>query len=362
MKQTNNYCVIMAGGIGSRFWPLSTSTKPKQFLDILGTGESLIQQTYHRFKTLVPDKNFYVVTNEEYKNLVKEQLPNIPSAQILTEPFRRNTAPCIAYASFKIASSNQDAKIIVTPADHLITKEQEFNHIIENSLDYIEETNVLLTLGIKPTRPETGYGYIQVNDQPDNNNFQDIKKAKTFTEKPNKEIAQMFFESGDFYWNSGIFIWKLSAIMEAFQEYLPDLFYLFEEKKSAFTSSTKEQESIETIYAHCDNVSIDYGIMEKARNVMVYKSDIGWSDLGTWGSVYDHLPLDTGNNALLGDDTHVFETHNSIIHTPKKKKAIIAGLEGYIVIDSEDALLICKKEDEQHIKHYLDVSTSSQSD
>jgi mannose-1-phosphate guanylyltransferase len=354
----DNYCIIMAGGIGSRFWPLSKEEKPKQFLDILGVGETLIQQTFNRFKKIVPDQNFYIVTNELYEKIVLEQLPGVTEEQILTEPCRRNTAPCIAYACFKIRESNPNAKIIVTPADHLILKETIFSNIIENSLNFIEEKNVLLTLGIKPTRPETGYGYIQVNEKLGAENYPDIKKVKTFTEKPNSDIAQMFYESGDFFWNSGIFLWSLNSILDAFKEYLPDVFYLFEEKRKLISGST-EKETIHEIYENCANISIDYGIMEKAKNVFVYKSsDIGWSDLGTWGSVYDQLTKDKENNAIVGKKAFLFNSSTCVINLPENKTGIISGLNNFIVIDTRDALLICKKEDEQKIKDYIESITN----
>lgn len=349
----NKYVIIMAGGVGSRFWPLSRKEKPKQFLDILGTGETLIQQTYRRFKTVCPEKNIFIVTSEEHRSLVAEQL-GIDDSRILGEPFRRNTAPCIAYGTFRILKENPNAVIAVTPADHLIVKENKFCETIKKCFDFASENNALVTIGIKPDRPETGYGYIQADKKKPVKGYDNLQKVKTFTEKPNSDLARIFLESGDFFWNSGIFIWKMKSVMTAFEKYMPDLYSAFEEGKIAY--GTKEEKSfIGKTYASCKSISIDYGIMEKADNVYVMTStDIGWSDLGTWGSLYEHSGLDKNGNAMVRGEVFSYENKNNIFNISPDKVAVIQGLENYIVIDAEDVLLIVRKEEEQNIKQYLD--------
>jgi mannose-1-phosphate guanylyltransferase len=350
----NNFCVIMAGGIGSRFWPLSKTSCPKQFLDILGTGKTLLRQTFERFLPLCPHENFYIVTNKIYKEIVLEQLPEIDESQVLCEPLRRNTAPCIMYANYVISKRNPNARIVVAPSDHLILKEQEFTRIISEGFDFVSNDDVLLTLGIQPSRPDTGYGYIQVNEK--NNN--PINKVKTFTEKPNLEMAKFFYESGDFFWNSGIFIWSLTSINKAFQEYLPEVYNLFNSENTCKT----EEEFIDLTYSNSPNISIDYGIMEKANNVHVYKSEFGWSDLGTWGSLYENANKDTSNNALIGDAIIQYDTKDCMVNAPKDKLVVLQGLEDYIVIDSGESLLICKKEEEQKIRQFVNDIQSKYGD
>lgn len=344
----NNYCVIMAGGIGSRFWPMSRTEKPKQFLDILGTGETLIQQTFNRLKKLCPTENIYIVTNNDYENQVLEQLPELTKEQVLCEPSRKNTAPCIAYANYKIAAKNPNATIMVAPADHLILKEDEFIRVATLALNHAANNDCLMTLGITPSRPDTGYGYIQFFD--DNNN--EIKKVKTFTEKPNLELAKKFIESGDFAWNSGMFVWSLKSIQNSFKEHLPSITQLFEEHKHELNTE-QEDSAINAIYAQCKNISIDYGIMEKSKNVFVISANIGWSDLGTWGSIYTHLPLDEQQNAVVGKNVMLYESNGNIINVPKEKLVVIQGLSDYIVVEADGILLICKKEDEQQIKNFV---------
>ena len=348
----DNYCVIMAGGIGSRFWPISRTDFPKQFIDILGTGRSLIQQTYDRFKTIVPAENFIVVTNNLYKDLVMQQLPDIIENQILLEPFRRNTAPCIEYANQVIQKQNPNANIIVTPADHLVMNTVEFERIINIGLNFVSKQDTLLTLGINPSRPDTGYGYIQ-KETDSEFNVENLNKVKTFTEKPDIEMAKFFLESGEFLWNSGIFLWSLKSIQNAFYKHLPDVIQLFEENKD-FYGTDYEVDAINKIYSKCDNISIDYGIMEKSKNVYVLAADFGWSDLGTWGSLYANSTKNSDNNAISGDNVFLFESKNSIINMPKDKLVIAQGLDGYIVVESNNTLLICKKDDEQNIKRYLE--------
>jgi mannose-1-phosphate guanylyltransferase len=347
MKKENNYCVIMAGGIGSRFWPMSRTVFPKQFIDILGTGETLIQQTFERLLKLAPKENIYIVTNDLYKDLVLEQL-DVTEDQVLCEPSRRNTAPCIAYANYKIATKNPDANIIVAPADHLILKEDKFVEVMTTALDYTAANNALVTLGIKPSRPDTGYGYIQFEDSGDS----ELKKVKTFTEKPDLVLAKQFLDSGDFSWNSGMFIWSLSAINESFEKLLPEMDALFKEQKGSF-GTEGEASAIHSIYAECKSVSIDYGIMEKAKNVFVLSADIGWSDLGTWGSIYTHLEHDDHNNAVVGKNVMLYDSEDCIVSVPKNKLVVLQGLKDYIVVESNDTLLVCKKEDEQKIKQFV---------
>ncbi|MBI5539514.1 MAG: mannose-1-phosphate guanylyltransferase [Bacteroidia bacterium] len=347
---TNNFCIIMAGGIGSRFWPLSRTNKPKQFLDILNTGRTFLQSTFDRFKDICPVENIYIVTNKDYKDLVLEQLPELTQEQVLLEPQRKNTAPCIAYANYTILKRNPNANIVVAPSDHLIINTEEFKRTILKALDFTNKNDALLTIGIKPLRPETGYGYIQVNNE---EKYDDgLLKVKTFTEKPNLQMAKVFCESGEFFWNSGIFIWSLKSIMSAFEEHLHEVDILFKEALHHF-STYKEDYAISSIYSECKNISIDYGVMEKAKNVFVISADFGWSDLGTWGSLYENLPKDENQNVIKGNDTVTYDTKNCIINTPENKLVVINGLSGYILVDTNDTLLICKKEDEQHIRQIV---------
>ncbi|MFO7843744.1 MAG: sugar phosphate nucleotidyltransferase [Bacteroidales bacterium] len=348
----NNYCVIMAGGVGSRFWPLSKQKKPKQFLDILGTGRTLLQMTFDRFKQICPVENIYIVTSLDYNQIVKEQLPELNQSQILLEPVRRNTAPCIAYANYKILKHNPDANIVTAPSDHLIIKEDEFVKVIEEGLEFVSNKDALLTLGIKPGRPETGYGYIQVVENKPIKENQLIFKVKTFTEKPNKELAQVFYESGEFLWNAGIFIWSLKSIMKAFDTFLPEVNSLFQEGIQNYDTE-KENEFIAKTYFECKNISIDFGIMEKADNVFVYSSDFGWADLGTWGSLHENLDKDKNNNSIQGDNVFAYNLKHCIVKMPNEKLAVLQGLEDYIIVDSDNILLVCKKEDEQEIKQYV---------
>ncbi len=349
--QNNNYCIIMAGGIGSRFWPLSKTNHPKQFIDILGTGKSLIRQTYDRFNKDIPAENFLVVTNAIYKDLVLKHLPDLKENQVLLEPMRRNTAPCIEYANQVIEKKNPNANIVVTPADHLVTDTEMFRSVITNGLNFVSEKEALLTIGIKPSRPETGYGYIQKDEKSDENK-DCLFKVKTFTEKPNLELANFFLESGEFLWNSGIFIWSLKSIQKAFYKYLPDVIHLFDEYKDAYNTSA-EQDAVSKIYSECVNISIDYGIMEKSENVFVCSADFGWSDLGTWGSLYVNSEKNESGNTVVGDNVFLYDCKDSIVNMPSEKLVVVQGLEDYIVVESDDVLLICKQENEQSIKNYL---------
>ncbi len=348
----NNYCIIMAGGIGSRFWPLSRKSMPKQFLDILGTGRTFIQQTYDRFSKIIPAENFYIVTSVDYKELVLEQLPELSESQVLLEPLRRNTAPCIAYAVYKIKSVNPDANLIVAPSDHFILKEDEFLQQIKNGLDFVSDNNALLTLGIQPSRPETGYGYIQVNNKVEYKQLDNLYKVKTFTEKPDIKMAGIFLESGEFYWNSGIFLWSLSSILEAFDKLLNEVSVLFARGEKLY-NTPDEGAFINKTYSECMGISIDYGVMEKADNVYVLTADFGWSDLGTWGSLYENKSKDESRNVITGDSIFLYNSQNCIVNLPKDKIAVIQGLDGYIVVEANNTLLVCKKEDEQQIRQFV---------
>ncbi len=348
----NNYCVIMAGGVGSRFWPLSRKAKPKQFLDILGTGRTLLQQTYDRFQTICPSENFLVVTSEEYVDIAREQLPDVPPENILGEPARRNTAPCIAYATYKIKSKNPQANMVVTPADHLVLYVEQFRETITKTLQFVENNDVLATIGIKPTRPETGYGYIQLN-----NKIKDEKtgiyKVETFTEKPNLEMAKVFLQSGEFMWNAGIFISSVEAMSSALGKYLSDVDYLFNPKVNGGVdvyNTPDEIEFIKKVYSAVISISIDYGVMEKAENVYVMPADFGWSDLGTWSSLYDYSKKDEHGNALNSDNVLVVDTKNSIISAPNNRLVVVNNLENAIVVEADGILFISGSIEEKKIR------------
>lgn len=348
----NYYCVIMAGGIGARFWPMSRSSHPKQFIDILGTGKTLIQQTFDRLTRLCPPENILIVTNGIYKELILGQLPEISEEQVVCEPMRRNTAPCIAYANYKIYEKNPEANILVAPSDHIILNEEEFVHTMRSALKAASSNDWLLTLGITPSRPDTGYGYIQFEGDEVYPEDDQIRKVKTFTEKPSLEIAESFLQSGDFLWNSGIFVWSLKSIMKAFRENLPEVEELFEKGIGKYNTPDEEAFINET-YPVCKNISIDYGVMEKARNVYVRISDFGWSDLGTWGSLHDSREKDDKQNAISGKNVMLYNTSDCIINVPREKLVVINGLEDFIVVEEEGTLLICKKSDEQQIRQIV---------
>jgi mannose-1-phosphate guanylyltransferase len=338
----------MAGGIGSRFWPISRANKPKQFLDILGTGSSLIKQTYSRVSKFCIPENIYVVTGSVYKAQVLEHIPTLSPEQVLLEPMRRNTAPCIAFANHKIQKKNPNAIVVVVPSDHLILEQDEFLNTINKAITFAANQNALLTIGIKPSRPDTGYGYIQTAQRAEKSN-PNLFKVKTFTEKPNLELAKVFLESGEFYWNSGIFIWSIQSINEAFQKHLPEVQGLFEGMYHKL--DTEEQdEAVTSVYSECKNISIDYGILEKANNVYVICSEFGWTDLGTWGSLYQSSTKDDMGNAIVGRNVVTYNVNNSIINVPNDKLVVIQGLDDFIVVESDGVLLICKKQDEQEIK------------
>lgn len=338
-----NFVLIMAGGVGSRFWPFSRTSHPKQFHDVLGVGKSLLQLTADRFKNIAPNENIYIVTNKIYKDKVKEQLPFLDDSQILLEEVGKSTAPCIAYATHKIFQKCKDAKIIVAPSDHVILKEQVFENKIKDALE-ASDLDVLVTLGIKPTRPDTGYGYIQFEK-----NLSKIQKVKRFAEKPNLELAKVFVSNGDYVWNAGIFVWKASSILEAFKTYLPEINDYF---KSIAFNTENEQDEADAAFINCPEISIDYGIMEKADNVFVVLSDIGWSDLGTWKSLYEIKDKDDDGNVIDGD-VMVYDAKNCIIKTPKDRLVIVHGVKNLIVAEYDNVLMICDKDEEQKVKDFV---------
>lgn len=345
----NHYVAIMAGGIGSRFWPMSRTSFPKQFLDILNTGQTLIQDTYQRFAQFILPENIYVVTSNQYKDIVRKQLPDIHPENILCEPSRKNTAPCIAYISYKLRQLNPDANLICAPADHIIIDNNSFQSVCLEALDFTSHIKALLTLGIKPTHPNTGYGYIQFEPFAVANN---VYKVKTFTEKPDKELAKTFLASGEFLWNAGIFVWEVKNIVNAFEKLLPEMHEVFDIEKSHF-NTPEENAAIARIYPQCVNISIDYGIMEKADNVYIIPASFGWSDLGTWSSAYDSMEKDYLGNAVAEGNVIVFDAHNNMVHAPNEKLIVLQGLEEFIIVDTADVLLVCKKDKEQEIKEYV---------
>ncbi|EMR04277.1 mannose-1-phosphate guanylyltransferase [Cesiribacter andamanensis] len=343
----NFYVVIMAGGIGSRFWPYSRNDRPKQFLDVLNTGQTLLQMTANRFRSICPPENIYIVTNSTYVGLVKEQLPYLGDEQILAEPVRRNTAPCVAYAAYKIRQKNPDATMVVAPSDHAIFHETEFVQTIQAAMQEAAKGDKLITLGIRPNRPETGYGYIQYVREPGAT----FKKVKTFTEKPQLELAKTFLDSGDFVWNAGIFIWHVSAITSAFDKHLPELAEIFEDCPDCYYSP-REEEFIRSAYSQSKNISIDYGIMEKAENVYVVLADFGWSDLGSWASLHEIRQKDGSNNAVDGNAV-LFDVQDCMIKSDKDHLLVVQGLQGYLVAQCDDVIIICDKDDEARFREYV---------
>ena len=342
----------MAGGVGSRFWPLSRNKKPKQFLDVTGSGETLLQQTFRRCKDVCPAENIIIVTNSDHEKLVLEQV-DIKKERILSEPYRRNTAPCIAYGTYVIKNENPGALIAISPADHIITDEQSYIETINEGFDFASTENALITIGIKPDKPETGYGYIHADPKTPSENYKNLFRVIDFTEKPERSVAESFIKSGDYYWNAGIFVWSAKSILKAFDDYLPDICKLFGEGVSYF-GTKQEKEFIKRIYYDLPNISIDYGILEKASNVYVIGADLGWSDLGTWSALYGHKETDSNRNALTGGKIFAPDSHGNLISIPDGKVALIEGLDDYIVVDTSDALLIIRKQEEQKIKEYLE--------
>lgn len=353
MENQNNHLVIMAGGVGSRFWPMSTVEKPKQFIDVLGIGKSLLQLTVERFSGICDSKNIWIVTNKAYMNLVKEQLPNIPEGNILCEPCRRNTAPCIAYVSWKIKSQDPKANVVVSPSDHIITNTEEFRRVIKSCLNFTKESDAIVTLGMKPTRPETGYGYIQADLSNSSLRNKEIFRIFSFREKPDLATAKQYISKNNYFWNAGIFIWNVSTIVNAFRIYQPSISKVFESILPIY-GTEKEQEIIDERFPECESISVDYAIMEKAEEIFVCPADFGWSDLGTWGSLLANTKRDLYGNSCIGNDIKTFETNNCIIHTTQEKKVIVQGLDGYIVAENDDTLLICRLSEEQRIKQFTD--------
>ena len=348
---SNQFCVIMAGGVGSRFWPISRRQRPKQFLDVLGTGKSLLRATFERFANIIPTENILVATNTAYRDMVLEEIPEIASSQVLCEPMGKNTAPCIAYAAMHIRALCPEATMVVSPSDHLIINEHHFCEVIQQCMDFVEEKNdTLLTIGLEPTRPETGYGYIQVNKHVASGKF---NKVKTFTEKPNAELARIFADSGEYFWNSGIFVWKVPTILEAFREHQNETYTILDSIREHYGTPT-EQAELDRVYPECGGISVDYGIMERSSNVWVRCSDFGWSDLGTWGSIYQHSSKDECGNTLR-TGTFTFDTDNCIIKLPSDKVAVLEGLHDYIVVDTDDVLMVCPRKAEQHIKRFVET-------
>ncbi|WP_293299971.1 mannose-1-phosphate guanylyltransferase [Pedobacter sp. UBA4863] len=353
----NRYALIMAGGVGSRFWPVSRTEFPKQFIDFFGVGKTLIQSTYERFLNICLPENIFIVTNEIYTDLIKEQLPNLADNQILAEPLMRNTAPCITYGSIKIAEINPDAVIVVAPSDHTIANQKAFINAIETSIEVAATSDCLITLGIKPNRPDTGYGYIQYTEEVLAEN-EEVHKVKTFTEKPNLELAKSFLQSGDFLWNAGIFIWSVKSINKAIQRHLPDMHEIFSGGRAVYNTAD-EKAFIANAYQLCTNISIDFGIMEKADNVFVLPSDFGWSDLGTWASIYEMAEKDyVGNAVIPAEHVMMYNSSNCMVNVPKDKLVILQGMHDYIVVEANNTLMICKRAEEQNVKNIVaDVKT-----
>jgi mannose-1-phosphate guanylyltransferase len=345
----HHYVAIMAGGIGSRFWPMSRADHPKQFLDILHTGKTLIQQTFERFSKFIPVENIFIITSREYVELVKKQLPAIPVENILGEPSRKNTAPCLAYISFKLNQKDPKATLIAAPSDHLILDEEKFIAVCENALKFVNHMNAIITLGVHPTYPNTGYGYIQHDSM---EAVPGVYKVKTFTEKPSLEIAKSFIASGDFLWNAGIFVWQVKTILKAFEKFLPEMYDVFSAEKEKF-NTRQEGAALEKIYPQCTSISIDFGVMEKADNVYVIPASFGWSDLGTWNSAWDNMEKDYLENAVAGKNVTIIDATRCVVHAPDNKLVMLQGLDDYIVVDTKDVLLICKRQKEQEIKDYV---------
>ena len=351
MAKTNNHLVIMAGGVGSRFWPMSTAERPKQFIDVLGVGKSLLQLTVERFGNICAPENVWVVTNKSYVDIVREQLPDMPVSNILCEPCRRNTAPCIAYVSWRIKSKDPKANIVVTPSDHIVMNVTEFRRVVNSCLKFTGESDAIVTLGMKPTRPETGYGYIQADLSSSTLRNKEIFRVDSFREKPDLDTAKQYISKNNYFWNAGIFIWNVSTIVNAFRVYQPTMAKIFESLMPVYATE-KEQAEIDRLFPECESISVDYAIMEKAEEIFVCPADFGWSDLGTWGSLLQQSHKDLYGNACIGQDIQMIESHNCIVHTTHEKKVVVQGLDGYIVAEKNDTLLICKLSEEQRIKQF----------
>ena len=351
MARNNNHLVIMAGGVGSRFWPMSTVDNPKQFIDVLGVGKSLLQLTVERFETICIPQNVWIVTNKQYVDIVRRQLPDVPVSNILCEPCRRNTAPCIAYVSWRIKSKDPKANIVVSPSDHIVTNVQEFRRVIGDCLKFTSDTDAIVTLGMKPSRPETGYGYIQADLASSSLRNKEIFRVDSFREKPDLATAQQYIQKNSYFWNAGIFIWNVSTIVNAFRMYQPNMAKIFEGLNAVY-GTEREQEEIDRLFPDCENISVDYAIMEKAEEIFVCPADFGWSDLGTWGSLLVQTKKDMYGNSCIGSNIQTFDTHNCMIHTTQERKVVVQGLDGYIVAEHDNTLLICKLSEEQRIKQF----------
>ena len=345
----HNHLVIMAGGVGSRFWPMSTPKYPKQFIDVLGCGRTFIQMTLDRFRGIIPSENVWVVTSKEYQTIVQQQLPEIPADHILLEPCRRNTAPCIAYVSWRIKKIDAEANLVVTPSDHMVTDVVEFQKVINKSLEFTSQNNAILTLGMKPTRPETGYGYIERTNS--GNEDKTIYKVAKFREKPDLKTAQEYIQQQEFYWNSGIFVWNIQTIVNALNTYAVEVAAVFE-KLDAYLGTNEEQQKVNELFPTCPSISIDYAVMENASDIFVYPADFGWSDVGTWGSLITLSDKDSEGNATIGQRIDLNDCHNCIVHTTEERRVVVQGLDGYIVAEKDDTLLICKLSEEQRIKDF----------
>lgn len=344
----DNHIVIMAGGIGSRFWPMSTPMYPKQFIDVMGCGRTLIQLTADRFNGICPMENCWVVTSEKYASIVKEQLPEIPEQNILAEPEARNTAPCIAYACWKIKQRHPQANIVVAPSDALVIDVEEFRRCIKTALEFTQESTAIVTLGMKPSRPETGYGYICAGEKIPSS---EIYRVESFREKPNLETAEKYLSSGNYLWNAGIFIWNVHTITKAIRQYAPQIANIMDELTPSLYTD-QENEELKRLFPTCDKISIDYAVMEKAKEIYVLPAEFGWSDLGTWGSLHTHLPQDTDGNAHVGQEVKFFDCKNCVVHTSGERKVVIEGLDGYIIAEKDGYLLICRLAEEQRIKEF----------
>lgn len=353
MNTNDNHVVIMAGGIGSRFWPMSTSDCPKQFIDVLGCGRTLIQLTADRFAGICPPQNLWVVTSARYVDLVRAQLPEVPESNILGEPCRRNTAPCIAYVSWKIKARNPHANVIVTPSDHVVMNVKEFQRVATSALEFTSGNDAILTLGMKPTRPETGYGYIQADLSSSALSNREIYRVDSFKEKPDIELAEQYIRKSNYLWNAGIFVWNVNTIVNSFRLLQPDISDIFE-GLLPFYDTLEEQVRIDSLFPTCPNISVDYAILEKADEIFTYPADFGWSDLGTWGSLQTQLDKDLAGNVVIGPDITLYQSHNCVVHAIGERKVVIIGLDGYIVAEDDNQLLVCKLSDEQRIKEFSD--------
>ena len=351
MAYKNNHLVIMAGGVGSRFWPMSTAEKPKQFIDVLGVGRTLLQLTLDRFEGICDPQNVWVVTNEKYADIVRQQLPEVPAGNVLCEPCRRNTAPCIAYVSWRIKKKDPKANVVVTPSDHIVVNGEEFRRVVSQCMKFTSETDAIVTLGMKPTRPETGYGYIQADLSTSSPRNKEIFRVDSFREKPSQEKAMEYIRNKSYFWNAGIFIWGVGTIVNAFRVYQPAINRVFESLLPVY-GTPREQEEINKRFPECESISVDYAIMEKAEEIFVCPADFGWSDLGTWGSLLAQTKKDLYGNSIIGENVNLYDTHNSIIHTLDHKRVVVQGLDGYIVAESDGRLLICKLSEEQRIRQF----------